>query len=202
MLLLVGLGNPGEKYQKTRHNLGFVLVEQLGKELEAGPPSPRRLAGLRGVEEFKLNKKTKSLVARFRVKDSEVILAKPQTFMNLSGQSVRSLIDYFRVSVKDVVVVSDDSNLEVGEARVRFAGEAGGHKGLQSIIEAIGGDFWRVRVGIGSPPEKMPLEDYVLENFSPAQRAIIDKVIDELANKMVRWTSADKFTNQTIKVEP
>jgi len=184
--IIVGLGNPGEKYKKTRHNLGFVLVEQLVKELGAG--------------EFRLNKKAKSLVARFRVGDSEVILVKPQTFMNLSGQAIRALTDYFSVSTKNVVVISDDSNLEAGEARVRFSGEAGGHKGLKSIIEAIGGDFWRVRIGIGSPPEKKPLEDYVLEVFAPAQQATVDKVIDELANKMVRWTSVDKFTNQTIKV--
>ncbi len=179
MYLIIGLGNPGEKYQKTRHNVGFVAVDELAEKADAGA--------------FKASKKNKSEVARA----AGAILAKPQTFMNSSGEAVAALLKFYNVDAKNIIVICDDSNLELGQARVRFSGSDGGHKGLQSVISAIGADFWRVRIGIGQN-QNMPLEVYVLKNISPDEFKKIKPAIDMVGDLLIESISKNDLENQTI----
>ena len=181
--LIVGLGNPGEKYERTRHNLGFAAVD--------------RLAKLAGGRRFRENRRIVCLEARLPTENGEVILIKPLTFMNRSGEAVSRMSGRLSVGGRQIVICADDSNLPVGKIRVRFSGEAGGHKGLQSVIEAIGADFWRVRVGIGRP-EKEPLEDYVLRPVPTSQKAAIADAVDKAASFLLKSLPVG-LENKTIK---
>ena len=159
MKILVGLENPGEKYAHTRHNLGGDWLRWWGAQ-HAAP-------------EAKLDRRSQALLSRFFYRDHSLILAWPQTYMNLSGKSVQSLWSYFSVSPSDVLVVSDDLDLPAGKFRLRCGGGTGGHNGLKSIIKALGTDqFFRLRLGIGRPPEQISAENYVLQKFSPADPAL------------------------------
>ena len=150
-LLIVGLGNPGKEYVNTRHNAGFLALDALAEALQTS---------------WKLDKSAKAEVSETRYFDKKIILAKPQTFMNLSGVSVASLMAKFKIAPADVWVVSDDVALTLGTLRVRTGGSAGGHNGLKSIIESLGTDtFVRLRIGINEPPASIPLENYVLQKF-------------------------------------
>ena len=147
MKLIVGLGNPGEKYLYTRHNIGFMIVDLIAKTL--------------GVE-FKLDKKFKGEVA----KTDSYIFLKPQTFMNLSGDSVRLIADFYKIEPKDILVIHDDLDFEVGEVKKQFARGSAGHNGVSDIINKLGtNEFYRIRVGIGSN-DQVSSEDYVLRNIS------------------------------------
>lgn len=179
MYLIMGLGNPGEEYKDTRHNLGFVFAEKLAESLS--------------LEEFLLNKKLKSRVAR----SDNLVIAKPQTFVNLSGEAVSALGRYYNVENTKIVVISDDCNLDVGQIRIRFAGSDGGHNGLKSIISQIGSDFWRIRIGIG-PNGLVPLEKYVLQKLPVADTKKIDKAIDKSVELLVESISKEKLENKTL----
>lgn len=146
--LVVGLGNPGADYAATRHNAGFFVVDLLGANLRASYWKDE--AGAK--------------VARVSFGDDDLVLAKPQTFMNLSGKSVRRLLDAYGVRVGDLVVVHDELDLPAGVVRAKKGGGHGGHNGLRSLVESLGtGDFLRVRVGIGRPPGRQDPADFVLE---------------------------------------
>jgi PTH1 family peptidyl-tRNA hydrolase len=165
--LIVGLGNPGREYEKTRHNLGFMLVELL---------ADRERSQIRREE-------CRSLVGRAEIENQTVELAKPQTFMNLSGEAVSCLLKKDDRSIDRLVVVSDDLALPFGTIRVRPKGTHGGHNGLRSIIDCLGTqDFIRLRIGIqpGHPLENT--RNYVLSNFSAADLETVVKVLDESAN--------------------
>jgi len=200
MKLIVGLGNPGKKYENTRHNVGFLVMDKIQNLI-------RQLADK--SQNFKLEKKFNAEIAKIQVGDKDAILAKPQTFMNLSGEAVQKLMQFYKIKPADIWVISDDLNLQLGQIRVRFGGSDGGHNGLKSIIEAIGEKFWRIRVGIGSnlkfKSEKLkinniiPAEKYVLENFNKEEKEIIDKVIDETADIVVRSISSD-LKEETITI--
>lgn len=155
MWLVVGLGNPGPEYKQTRHNAGFQVVQSLARK-------------------WGLQLKTRahrSRLAETRRRGATVVLALPQTYMNLSGQAVGSLLAGYRVKPENLIVVYDDLDLDLGQIRVRPNGSPGSHKGMQSIVEAIGTqDFPRVRVGIGPKPEDRDAADYVLEEFRPEER--------------------------------
>jgi peptidyl-tRNA hydrolase, PTH1 family len=164
--LIVGLGNPGRRYQETRHNVGFDILETLADrhrvEWEMGP---------RGIE---------AMVGRWRLADA--VLAKPLTFMNLSGQAVVGLLQFFKIGVENLFVIVDDANLELGRLRARAAGSAGGHNGLKSIIEALGmGDFARLRVGVGRDVRR-DLADHVLAKFEPDERPIVGEAVGRAAD--------------------
>ena len=164
-LLIVGLGNPGKEYTGTRHNTGFLAVEALAAALQ---------------EKWKLDKAAKAEVIETRYFDTKIILAKPQTFMNLSGQSVASLMRTFNVAVEDVWIVSDDVALPLGTLRIRKGGSAGGHNGLKSVIEQLGSENCvRFRLGVNEPPAKLPLENYVLQKFSKSELKTLGKVIEK-----------------------
>lgn len=170
-ILVVGLGNPGAEYERSRHNLGFMLIEKLASD--SGIECKRR--------------ECSSLVGRGTIEDSEVKLVKPQTFMNLSGEAVSCLMAKHKLQVpgKNLIVVTDDLALPFGEIRIRARGSAGGHNGLKSIIESIGtNEFIRLRIGI--QPEH-PINDtkrFVLDTFPRGARAEVAKIIERSADAM------------------
>jgi peptidyl-tRNA hydrolase, PTH1 family len=159
--LIVGLGNPGRDYSQTRHNVGFLVVE--------------RLARIAGIEIGR--RRSQALYVAGALDDHQIILAQPQTYMNESGQSVRGLLDWFKLDRSRVIVVYDERDLPVGRVRIRPSGSAAGHRGVQSVIRHLGTDhFARVRIGIGRPPGDAV--DHVLSRFSPDEMPIIDEAID------------------------
>ncbi|MBE7091497.1 MAG: aminoacyl-tRNA hydrolase [Clostridiales bacterium] len=168
MKLLVGLGNPDEKYRKTFHNMGFLAVENAAL-----------LLGLKFTE-----KKCKALVAETYIKGEKVVLAKPQTYMNLSGESVKDLMGYYHVSPKDLLVFYDDYDLPKGTLRIRQNGSAGTHNGMRNIVSEIGStEFPRVRVGIKDAElSQIPIMNYVLSTIREQDYAIYDEVL-QLAGK-------------------
>jgi PTH1 family peptidyl-tRNA hydrolase len=175
MKLVVGLGNPGSRYARTRHNVGFEVVEVIATrhrlEWEAAP---------RGTE---------ADISRWRA--SDVLLAKPLTFMNASGPPVVSLARFFKIEIHDLLVVVDDANLELGRLRTRSAGSAGGHNGLKSVIQALGTDqFPRMRVGVGRGEARRDLADHVLAKFEPDEGSAVAEMI-ERASEAVELFVAD-----------
>lgn len=147
-MFIVGLGNPGTKYDKTRHNAGFLVVDDVAKRL-----------GL----SFSTNKEMNAEIAEGNVDGVKWILVKPTTFMNRSGEAVQKAMKKWNVAVGDVIVAVDDVALPLGTVRVRTGGSAGGHNGLKSLIQSLGSDsFSRIRVGVDAPPQNFPLEDWVL----------------------------------------
>lgn len=170
MFLIVGLGNPGTEYAGTRHNIGFEVLDEIGREL--------------GVA-FRVSP-ANALVADYHGPASRIVLAKPQTFVNQSGDSVRALADWFNLSPSDILVVHDDIDIPFGEVRVKQGGGSGGHRGLESVTERLNAEhFHRVRVGVGRPPGKKDPAEYVLEPFSAAERKEMDVVVREAAEAVL-----------------
>ncbi len=167
MKLLVGLGNPGRTYEGTRHNVGFDVVNALSERRRADWQ-----AAPRGVD---------ALVAR--VRSADTVLAKPLTFMNLSGAAIVGLLQFYKIAVDDLFVIVDDVNLELGRLRARADGSAGGHNGLKSIIEQLGTEgFARLRVGIGRGDEQRDLADHVLARFEREEREEVLSAIGRAAD--------------------
>jgi PTH1 family peptidyl-tRNA hydrolase len=166
MKLIVGLGNPGKEYAANRHNLGFRCINQLAKAHGIGVDKRQCQAQL-GVG---------------RIAGVQVVLAKPRTYMNLSGKSVHMMMDRFKAKREDIVVIHDDLDLPLGKIRFYANGGPGGHKGVESIIAALGSrDFVRVRIGVGRPPSGMDPVDYVLLDFSPTERLAIEEAIAKVS---------------------
>lgn len=162
-LLVVGLGNPGKDYRHHRHNVGFMLADRLAAEL-----------GLRFTRH-----QSKALVTSGSLSGRKLILAKPQTFMNLAGQSVAPLVRFYRIALTDLLVICDDLDLPQGALRLRPEGGSAGHKGLRSIFEALGSqDFPRLRIGIGRPPGSMDPADFVLQSFSQEEWPVFEAALD------------------------
>jgi PTH1 family peptidyl-tRNA hydrolase len=172
MKLIVGLGNPGPRYAATRHNAGWRVAEALAARAGAGA----------------WREKFDALLAEVRRDDERVVLARPVTYMNLSGQSVRELVDFWKVQSGDLLVVVDDFALDVGRIRLRPEGSAGGHNGLESIIAHIGHEqFARLRVGIGPMPRGMDQAAFVLSEFSAGERRTIEEAVDRAADAAECW---------------
>ncbi|MFQ6031445.1 MAG: aminoacyl-tRNA hydrolase [Candidatus Zixiibacteriota bacterium] len=164
--LIVGLGNPGERYKNNRHNLGYRVVDFLAEKNKKG---------------FKPGK-GKFLFSEIQVNDQVVYLTKPLTFMNSSGVAVLEAIDNFNLGIENLFVVCDDVNLPLGKIRIRERGADGGHKGLRSIIYQLNSiDFARLRMGIGDIPEKIDLEEFVLQNFKDEERGKVDEMVGKSA---------------------
>jgi PTH1 family peptidyl-tRNA hydrolase len=162
--LIVGLGNPGKEHQENRHNVGYMLLDMLAEELEL--TFSRR--------------KSKSRITEGRIGEHKVILVKPQTFMNLSGHAVAPLVRFFKVPLNNVLVAYDELDLPLETIRLRPGGGSGGHKGMRSIIQQIGSpDFPRLRIGIGRPPGRMDPADFVLQDFTPSDRELIDLTLHQ-----------------------
>ena len=162
--LIVGLGNPGQEYQGTRHNAGFWFVDELARQLGAS---------------FKAEKKFQGEVARCRLAGEECWLLKPQTFMNLSGQSVQALSNFYKIPLEAILVVHDELDLDAGVVRLKDGGGHGGHNGLRDIINKLGGNtFLRLRIGIGHPGDKSRVTGHVLNKVTTDDRIEIERAID------------------------
>lgn len=163
MYIIVGLGNPGREYQNTRHNIGFQVIDAIAEKNNIS------------VKE----KKYKALIGKGVVAGQKVLLVKPQTYMNLSGESVREVIDYYKIDEKEeLIVISDDISLDVGQIRIRKKGSAGGHNGLKNIILHLGHDqFERIKMGVGEKPQGYDLADYVLGHFTQMEQEILQDSI-------------------------
>ena len=168
MYLITGLGNPGKQYERTRHNMGFDTIDELVDR--------HRIPGS-GIQH-------KAMYGKGMIAGEKVILAKPLTYMNLSGDSVREFINYYKMDPEtELIVIYDDIDLEPGQIRIRKKGSAGGHNGMKSIISQIGTqNFYRVKVGVGAKPAGWDLADYVLGRFSTKEREEVDKAIEEAAD--------------------
>lgn len=166
MYIIAGLGNPTSKYRGTRHNIGFEAIDYLSDAYRIP------------VE----NKKHKAICGTGVIAGQKVLLAKPQTFMNLSGESIRSLIDFYKVDVgAELIVIYDDVSLSVGQLRIRKKGSAGGHNGIKSIISHLGTqEFQRIKVGIGEKPAQYDLADYVLGRFSREDSCLLEDALNRI----------------------
>lgn len=161
--LLIGLGNPGREYRDSRHNVGFMLIDRLIVRLNA-----------RG-----LKVQSKAIVTSATYEEHKLILAKPQTYMNLSGQSAQGLLHFYKLPIENMLVAHDDLDIPFGTIRIRPGGGPGGQKGMASTIEQLGTkDFPRLRIGIGRPPGRMNPSDYVLQSFSRDETKILSEIVD------------------------
>ena len=169
--VIVGLGNPGRQYHGTRHNVGFAVVDLLAES-----PHASRFQG-----------RFQAQVAELVEDALKVLLVKPETYMNLSGRSVRQLLDFYQLPLEDLLVVCDDINLPLGKLRARAKGTHGGHNGLRDIQNHLGtAEYARLRVGVGAPPEDEAV-DHVLGRFRPAERPVIDDAVRQGAQAVVVW---------------
>ena len=166
MKLIAGLGNPGREYDGSRHNAGFMALDALAGQLGIS------------VE----TKKWKGLIGQGMLEGEKVLLVKPQTYMNLSGECIRAIVDFYKIEPEDVLVLFDDISLDVGQLRIRKKGSAGGHNGIKSMIACLGTmDFPRIKIGIGEKPPKMDLADYVLGHFPPEELRLMEEAAKEAA---------------------
>ncbi|SFJ87458.1 peptidyl-tRNA hydrolase, PTH1 family [Paenibacillus sp. UNC496MF] len=164
MKWIVGLGNPGTAYQGTRHNVGFMVVDMLAKRW-----------GISVTQS-----KCKGLIGEGNVGGTKVALIKPMTYMNLSGETVRGFMDYFKADLEDAIIVYDDLDTETGRIRLRYQGSAGGHNGIKSIIQHTGTQtFNRIRLGISRPTNGMSISDYVLANFPKSEGELLKAMVEE-----------------------
>ena len=163
LAIIAGLGNPGPEHRFTRHNAGFWFVDALAHALGA---------------QFRSHARYHGEVCRVPLDDREVVLLKPQTYMNRSGRSVRALLDYLKVPPGELLVVHDELDLPPGTARFKLGGGHGGHNGLRDTITHCGPDFWRLRLGIGHPGDKSQVIDYVLQRATPADEQTLLQAID------------------------
>ena len=167
MKLIVGLGNPGANYENTRHNVGFMTIDSYAKKVGAS---------------FKLEPKLKGMVASINILGKKAILLKPMTYMNLSGESVQLVMNYYKISVDDILIISDDLDSHTGRVRLRSTGSAGGHNGLKSIQQCIGTqEYKRLKIGIDRS-SVIPVIDWVLQRFSKDQLPLINEAIDKSVN--------------------
>ena len=166
-IYLIGLGNPGKKYSKSRHNIGFLILENLSKKYNSN---------------FLLKEKLKSLCSEFTINESTYRLFLPNTFMNNSGDAVRAIVDWYKINLDQIFIIVDDKDLPLGKIRFRKKGSSGGHNGLKSIIEKLNThNFNRIRIGIGSPPSTRETINFntishVLGNISSEEKSVLDKV--------------------------
>ncbi len=166
--LIVGLGNPGPQYEKTRHNVGFMVADALAGRIGSA---------------FSSHKKSNSEIVQARLGSRSVVIAKPRTFMNLSGQPVAALARFFSIEPANVVVVHDELDIDFGALRLKLGGGEGGHNGLRSISQHLSTkDYLRVRVGVGRPPGRMDPASFVLKPFSAAERKDLGVVVEEAAD--------------------
>ena len=172
MRLIVGLGNPGNKYTGTRHNVGFEVLDELARRWSASRPKTRFEAELREAA----------------VAGEKSLLVAPQTYMNLSGRAVQQIVRFYQEPLENVVVVCDDLNLKLGQTRMRASGSAGGQKGLSSIVQMLGSeDVPRLRIGIDRNPPEMDSADYVLSRFRKDELPVIDQAVLRAANGVETW---------------
>ena len=178
-IYLIGLGNPGKKYSKSRHNIGFLVLENLSRKYNSN---------------FLLKDKLKSSCSEFKINNSTYRLFLPNTFMNNSGDAVRAIVDWYKINLDQIFIIVDDKDLPLGKIRFRKKGSSGGHNGLKSIIEKLQThEFNRIRIGIGSPPSNNEIKNFntishVLGNISLEEKLILDKVYKRVIESLEQMT--------------
>ena len=186
MKLIIGLGNPGKEYERTRHNTGFMVLDHFADKMG----------------ESINQSKFKGLYTKMKYRGEDIILLKPQTFMNLSGESVRQVMDFYKIDLNDILVIYDDMDMPVGKLRLRESGSAGGHNGIKNIILHTGSQkFKRIRVGIGRHPY-MKVVDYVLSRFSNDEMIDMDKGIDQACEAILDYLDHDFSTQMRPSHKP
>lgn len=186
MKVIVGLGNPGRQYERTRHNIGFAAIDYI--------------AGKNQIEIS--SKKHKALIGSGYLGGQKVLLVKPQTFMNLSGESLRGVMDFYKLEPSDFIVIFDDISLDVGQLRIRRKGSAGGHNGIKDLIKQLGTQkFVRIKVGVGAKPQGWDLADHVLGRFDTQQRKLVDEAQERAAKavEMILSRGTDAAMNEFNK---
>jgi PTH1 family peptidyl-tRNA hydrolase len=182
--LIVGLGNPGAEYAQTRHNAGFLLVEKLAAKWKANWTNERKFD---------------ARIAKSQRIEKRVLLCQPQTFMNLSGETVGALKNFYQLPLKQVLVAVDDADLPFGEIRLRASGSSGGHHGLESIEQHLGSrEFARLRIGIGRKDGAREITNFVLGRFDTTENVMLEKVLDQASNQIECWLDGgiEKAMNQ------
>ncbi len=177
MYIITGLGNPDRQYEGTRHNAGFDVIDRIAEKYNIAVDT----------------KKHRALIGKGIIEGQKVILAKPQTYMNLSGESIKSLMDYYKIEPEsELIVIYDDISLGVGQLRIRAKGSAGGHNGIKNIIAHLGREvFPRIKVGVGEKPSKMDLADYVLGHFSKEEKKEMEAGYDNAINAVEMMVQGD-----------
>jgi len=171
MFVLVGLGNPGSQYKTTRHNAGFLLLDSIAND-----------ANISITQE-----KFKSILGRGTFLGQDVLLVKPQTFMNLSGDAVQQVLSYYKIPERQLIVLFDDLDIEQGQVKTRFGGGHGGHNGIRSLLQCLPSDkFYRVKIGIGRPVSKMPTTNWVLNSFSNDEFNLLNQDVFPTAKERIK----------------
>jgi len=183
-LLLVGLGNPGAEYQHNRHNAGFICLDDFVTKTE-------------GMEDWIQKKDFKCLVSSGRVGESRVIAVKPTTFMNLSGQAVQAVANFYKIAPEHIVAVHDELDIDFGQIRLRVGGSSAGHNGIKSLIEHLGEDFGRVRIGVGPKPARIGSEKFVLQDFSAEQQAQLPNLKQEVSAILSEFVYGSQLPHET-----
>ncbi|MCR5224784.1 MAG: aminoacyl-tRNA hydrolase [Alphaproteobacteria bacterium] len=168
-LLIVGLGNPGRQYEQNRHNVGFMITEAFAEAYASS--SFKKMVDIVEVTQVSAHGK-------------KCLIARPLTFMNLSGRAVRFLIDFYKIPLNNVLVIHDDIDLPFGRVKIKRGGGNGGHNGLKNIDNLVGNDYWRVRIGVGRPEMKSMIVSYVLGNFSDEEKLTIERIADKITNDL------------------
>lgn len=168
MKLIIGLGNPGIKYEKTRHNLGWLVIDQLAQKI--------------GINNWKNEVKFNSLISHGSFNDQKIILVKPETFMNNSGSAVQAIANYYKIPSKEIIIIHDEIDLPLGEIKVQESLGAAGHKGVQSIINHLGiNDFNRIRIGIKPEKNNIETEKFVMQKFTNEEEEVLKEIIERAA---------------------
>lgn len=177
MFIIAGLGNPGREYENTRHNIGFRVIDDIAQKYQIPV----------------LEKKHKAVIGKGYIDGQKVILVKPYTYMNLSGESIREVVDYYKVDeTAQLVVISDDISLDVGQLRIRKKGSAGGHNGLKNIILHLGHEnFIRIRMGVGEKPQGYDLKDYVMGHFTDQEKKVLAETAEKAADAICMIMQGD-----------
>ncbi|PIQ67247.1 aminoacyl-tRNA hydrolase [Candidatus Uhrbacteria bacterium CG_4_10_14_0_2_um_filter_41_7] len=184
MILIIGLGNPGTEYSATRHNAGFIALDYFANKVD------EKWSELRAI---------KAQAIEMNVDGKKVVLAKPITFMNLSGEAVQALVARYKVEPKNVWVLHDDVDLELGIVRVRLEGSAGGHNGIKSIISVLGTQFGRIKIGVGATPDRRKLEDWVLSKFTSDELKTLNEVAEKISDLIFEGITKGELTVSTEK---
>jgi PTH1 family peptidyl-tRNA hydrolase len=186
-ILIVGLGNPGKKYDSTRHNIGYATVDNFAKTND--------------FEKFTSDKKFKGLISERVLGSNRVILFKPTTYMNLSGSAVRLVCDYYKIAPSSLLAVYDELSLDFGTIRTRIGGQSAGHNGVKSLIEHLGSDFGRLRIGINNEFAKnQDSSDFVLAKFSKDEQKSLPAILNEAGNLLTEYIYSGKLPEQTRSV--
>lgn len=187
MYLIAGLGNPSREYENTRHNIGFDVIDVIAKNYNISV----------------IEKKHRAVIGKGLIEGKKVLLAKPYTYMNLSGESIREMVDYYKIDPSsEMIIVYDDISLAVGQLRIRLKGSAGGHNGIKNIISHLGHDnFQRIKIGVGEKPKHYDLADYVLGHFTKEERVIMNQSAQAAmeAIKLIIWDKTQTAMNQFNK---